>query len=103
MFSSCYESCYESCNSLISNKSQVACVFKALFLSPSYFFHDHSGADLAALVREAAVTALRESMARPETDGDTTRVSRQHFNTAFDKIRPSVSEKVRIWDKDSKL
>jgi len=42
------------------------------------------GADIEALVREAAMNALRESM-------DSKVVSRKDFDTAFNKVRPSVS------------
>ena len=69
----------------------------------------YSGADLAALVREASVNSLRECMMRNqgtpsvivdmiEPDGmqhDTAvGVAMRHFDAAFRKIKPSVSEKV---------
>ncbi|XP_066280846.1 nuclear valosin-containing protein-like [Branchiostoma lanceolatum] len=64
--------------------------------------NNFTGADLAALVREAAMSALRESVVlsgtAPGTDlvspGDI-RINLQHFNKAFQKVRPSVSEKDR--------
>lgn len=52
----------------------------------------YTGADLAALVREAGIEALKEVM----TGSSTTRklvVSNKHFLKALEKIRPSVSEK----------
>ncbi|KAL3283817.1 hypothetical protein HHI36_017988 [Cryptolaemus montrouzieri] len=52
----------------------------------------YTGADLAALVREAAGIALREAM-RLETFGPTILVSNQHLQQAIAKIRPSVTEK----------
>ncbi|CAH0546525.1 unnamed protein product [Brassicogethes aeneus] len=52
----------------------------------------YTGADLAALVREAGVQALRDFMVR--NDGEqTTLVSTEHFKRAVAKIRPSVTEK----------
>ena len=82
-----------------------------------YFYS--SGADLAALVREASVNALRECMKTTNvsrspstTTGmsgitwETTEkpvdhcgpvgVSMKHFDLAFGKIKPSVSEKVSV-------
>jgi ribosome biogenesis ATPase len=57
-----------------------------------------SGADLHALVREAAVTALREMLASCDMQhggdwgqGGSVRVARRHFETALDKVSPSVS------------
>ena len=70
-------------------------------------FNIHSGADLAALVREASVSSLRESMKQSMssmnvamnesggTQSDTVvGVAMRHFDSAFKKIKPSVSEKV---------
>ncbi|RKP39579.1 P-loop containing nucleoside triphosphate hydrolase protein, partial [Dimargaris cristalligena] len=74
-----------------------------------------SGADLASLVREAAVSALRETIyvLPPPEAGDTTttgglsapgpnmsfgkpiRIVQQHFETAFTKVSPSVSQSDR--------
>ena len=57
-----------------------------------------SGADLAALVREASVTALREFMsaAREPGSSDTVTVANKHFRTAFCKVKPSVSEQDQL-------
>ncbi|KAF7270628.1 hypothetical protein GWI33_016424 [Rhynchophorus ferrugineus] len=50
----------------------------------------YTGADLAALVREASVLALKEFM----MSGDSSvKVSSRHFVKATEKIRPSVPEK----------
>ncbi|XP_035670656.1 nuclear valosin-containing protein-like [Branchiostoma floridae] len=64
--------------------------------------NNFTGADLAALVREAAMSALRESVVHPGTASGTDfispgqiRINLQHFNKAFQKVRPSVSEKDR--------
>ena len=55
-----------------------------------------SGADLSALVREAAVTALRQRMLLPNAADDVNiRVGKRHFEVAFSKVKPSVSEKVK--------
>lgn len=71
----------------------------------------YSGADLAALVREASVNSLRECMRGNqgtssmildvadcnEMKQDTvTGVAMRHFEAAFKKIKPSVSEKVGL-------
>jgi transitional endoplasmic reticulum ATPase len=47
----------------------------------------YTGADLAALVREAAMIALRE-------DINATVVSRRHFEEAMKKVRPSVTKQM---------
>ena len=57
---------------------------------------DISGADLAALAREAAVAALREFMATTHPSGESPAVGSQHFDVAFHKVKPSVSDKVGI-------
>ncbi|XP_076598558.1 nuclear valosin-containing protein-like isoform X2 [Chaetodon auriga] len=66
-----------------------------------------TGADLTALVREASVNALRvylksqnasaSSSGHTYSSGSVTdiRVSKQNFDDAFKKVRPSVSKKVR--------
>ncbi|KZC05562.1 Nuclear valosin-containing protein-like [Dufourea novaeangliae] len=62
----------------------------------------YTGADLAALIREAGVEALRELMdihysGQPE-------ISMRHILAAFDKIRPSVQEKdIKHYEKLKKL
>ena len=52
-----------------------------------------SGADLAALVREASVTALREFITSNQPHQQVC-VSKRHFDVAFAKVKPSVSLKV---------
>jgi ribosome biogenesis ATPase len=47
-----------------------------------------SGADLAALVREACVAALKSMTA----DASTPLVTMEHFQDAFTKVQPSVSK-----------
>ncbi|KAF5306432.1 hypothetical protein FQR65_LT07344 [Abscondita terminalis] len=51
----------------------------------------YTGADLAALVREAGVQALREYMVQPDTKQII--VTTEHFKKAVAKIRPSITEK----------
>jgi len=53
----------------------------------------YTGADLAALVREASLQLLKEVMA---TGGSSKNllVELRHFNAAISNIRPSVSEMV---------
>ncbi|KAJ8684203.1 hypothetical protein QAD02_019995 [Eretmocerus hayati] len=50
----------------------------------------YTGADLAALVREAGVEALREIMGGLSSPAE---IAARHFEFAFDKVRPSVQEK----------
>lgn len=57
----------------------------------------YTGADLAAMVREASLQALRGVMAGEA--GATLTVHMKHFSQAIAKIRPSVADKVR--EKDS--
>uniref|UniRef100_A0A665U084 AAA+ ATPase domain-containing protein n=1 Tax=Echeneis naucrates TaxID=173247 RepID=A0A665U084_ECHNA len=50
-----------------------------------------TGADLSALVREASINALRAYLKSENSPG--IRVSKQNFEDAFKKVRPSVSKK----------
>ncbi|XP_046389812.1 nuclear valosin-containing protein-like isoform X2 [Ischnura elegans] len=52
-----------------------------------------TGADLAALVREAGVAALKEFVASGSGDSSNLMICEKHFHAAFDRIRPSVPEK----------
>lgn len=54
----------------------------------------YTGADLAALVREASILALKEFM-MADSSSKPLMVSSRHFIAATEKIRPSVTEKVR--------
>lgn len=54
----------------------------------------YTGADLAALVREAATEAIKELMINGTTPVETPSVNNEHFVKAVAKIRPSVTEKV---------
>ncbi|XP_011505292.1 PREDICTED: nuclear valosin-containing protein-like [Ceratosolen solmsi marchali] len=61
----------------------------------------YTGADLAALIREAGVEALREIMSGIS---DSAEICTRHLNAAFDKIRPSVQEKdIKHYEKLQKL
>lgn len=53
----------------------------------------YTGADLAALVHEAGLQALREVVSEPSTK-PAAMVTTEHFNRAVLKIRPSTSDKV---------
>ncbi|XP_078069642.1 nuclear valosin-containing protein-like [Mustelus asterias] len=62
-----------------------------------------SGADLSALVREASINALRQHLSGQSSKSNTVvapslrlRVTRQHFEEAFQKVKPSVSKKERL-------
>ncbi|CAK9821338.1 Nuclear valosin-containing protein-like [Anthophora retusa] len=62
----------------------------------------YSGADLAALIREAGIEALRELMDMPYSGQP--EISMRHILAAFDKIRPSVQEKdIKHYEKLKKL
>uniref|UniRef100_A0A1B6FLR1 AAA+ ATPase domain-containing protein n=1 Tax=Cuerna arida TaxID=1464854 RepID=A0A1B6FLR1_9HEMI len=60
----------------------------------------YSGADLAALVREASIEALKEFMASRDQDQDQIagdiKVCGRHFTAALSKIRPSVSDRDKM-------
>ncbi|KAK2139177.1 hypothetical protein NP493_6584g00000, partial [Ridgeia piscesae] len=51
------------------------------------------GADLAALVREAAVASLQEFLVSQHPSWETPAVGGEHFDVAFHKVTPSVSDK----------
>ena len=89
---------------VISRCMDCVYAYKVAYLGVSVF---SSGADLTALVREAAILALREHMQLTmsplqsnQSDcsitADSCVVSMQHFTTALKKIKPSVSQKVSI-------
>ncbi|XP_053974269.1 nuclear valosin-containing protein-like isoform X1 [Hylaeus volcanicus] len=62
----------------------------------------YTGADLAALIREAGVEALRELLDIHYTGQS--EISMRHILSAFDKIRPSVQEKdIKHYEKLKKL
>ncbi|KAK4876954.1 hypothetical protein RN001_009460 [Aquatica leii] len=52
----------------------------------------YTGADLAALIREAGVQALKEYIVQPDTKQIPV-VTTEHFKKAVAKIRPSITEK----------
>ncbi|XP_078256075.1 LOW QUALITY PROTEIN: nuclear valosin-containing protein-like [Rhinoraja longicauda] len=56
-----------------------------------------TGADLSALLREASVSALRQQLAEsvPASCSEL-RVACQHFETAFGKVKPSVSKRDQL-------
>lgn len=61
-----------------------------------HIFHlNCSGADIAALVHEAGITAMQETISGSSTDG-CLRVTMRHFQSAVTRIRPSVPEKDRV-------
>ncbi|NXT50668.1 NVL protein, partial [Pluvianellus socialis] len=55
----------------------------------------YTGADLSALVREASICALRQEMALQNTHSKKgeIKISREHFEEAFRKVKSSVSKK----------
>jgi ribosome biogenesis ATPase len=56
-----------------------------------------SGADLTALVREAAMASLKEQLSTTSRteQNPSTQITNEHFNIAFSKVFPSVSAKDR--------
>ncbi|XP_020253210.1 cell division control protein 48 homolog C-like [Asparagus officinalis] len=62
--------------------------------------HNFSGADLSALMNEAAMAALEEKQMTSEDNSSFTRplvIETSHFEKALVKVGPSVSEKQRIY------
>src|SRR5262245_12707430 len=61
---------------------------------------DKSGADLSALVRQAATISLQRALTAKESefpqDVDTIAVEMEHFDEAFNSVRPSVSDQSRL-------
>lgn len=56
----------------------------------------YTGADLAGLVKQASMFALRQSLNSGNTTVDDLCVRQQHFEEALKQLRPSVSEQVSI-------
>lgn len=54
--------------------------------------HGYSGADCAALLREAGLAVLKENLASP-VDERQVYISARHFEYAFHHVLPSVSSK----------
>jgi ribosome biogenesis ATPase len=60
-----------------------------------------SGADLAALVREAGLAVIKEISAREESGAtapiveEIIKIKARHFEKAFEKIKPSVNKSDR--------
>ena len=52
----------------------------------------YTGADLAALIREAGEEVIKDLMKDPSLPLE---INAKHLNTALNRIRPSISEKVR--------
>lgn len=65
-----------------------------VFICMWYFFN--RGADLAALVREASICALRTVMMNFHKGGQPVIVNKSHFDEAFVRVKPSVQAKVKI-------
>lgn len=68
-------------------------------LGTDTFLYVFSGADLAALVREAYVKALKERMRAEETGirlSSTVVIAKKHFELAFERVKPSVQPKVTL-------
>jgi SpoVK/Ycf46/Vps4 family AAA+-type ATPase len=66
------------------------------FLSKLFIFIFFSGADLAALIREASEIAMTDHISKCLSTENAC-VHQSHIDRAFSKILPSVSEKVIIF------
>ncbi|XP_013409877.1 nuclear valosin-containing protein-like [Lingula anatina] len=62
-----------------------------------------SGADLAALVREASVSALKRFISGEASSTSPVMVQKEHFEAAFNKVKPSVSSKDHMLYEKMKL
>lgn len=64
----------------------------------STFTQGYTGADLAGLVRQASLYALKDSIVSDSSQNcsETILVHKQHFVNAFTKLKPSVSEQVKF-------
>lgn len=71
-------------------------IFCHLFICMWHIFN--RGADLAALVREASICALRTVMKSFHKGGQPVIVNKSHFDEAFVRVKPSVQAKVKIND-----
>lgn len=54
----------------------------------------YTGADLAGLVRQASMVALKESLTNSELKLEDLCVNQKHFTKALQMLRPSVSAQV---------
>lgn len=64
----------------------------------------YTGADLAGLVRQAALQALKNSIidnGDNDNSGEVLKVHKDHFTQALKNLRPSVSPEVRYLHKNS--
>lgn len=64
------------------------------FENVSHLTEGYTGADLAGLVRQASMLALKESLMDPDLKLDDLCVNQQHFTKAIQMLRPSVSAQV---------
>ncbi|MGC9226566.1 AAA family ATPase, partial [Caldivirga sp.] len=63
----------------------------------------YTGADIAAIVREASMMALREAITSTKTPSDVA-VTMRHFQIAFQRVQPSLSvEVLRKYDEMSRM
>jgi ribosome biogenesis ATPase len=60
----------------------------------------YTGADLAGLVRQAALQSLKDSITQTDANeivvDDDLKVNKNHFTKALRNLRPSVSKEVRF-------
>lgn len=58
-----------------------------------------TGADLAGLVRQASLQALKDSISKEAAidSDDDLKVHKQHFDLALKQLRPSVTPEVSVW------
>lgn len=80
------------CTYVCNNEYTFCCIFICMW----HIFN--RGADLAALVREASICALRTVMKSFHKGGQPVIVNKSHFDEAFVRVKPSVQAKVKIND-----
>lgn len=62
-------------------------------IAASHHANGYSGADCAALLREAGLAVLKENLGSSSSTPDQTFIASRHFDYAFQHVLPSVSKK----------
>jgi len=62
-------------------------------IATSQHANGYSGADCAAVLREAGLAVLKENLANPNPEQHTLCIAARHFDYAFHHVLPSVSKK----------
>lgn len=77
-----------------------------VYYGPIFVSLGFSGADLAALVREAGLAVVKEwrdlgrfhtmTLEDPQFSAESAQVCQRHFEAAFGKVKPSVAQEDRM-------